>query len=229
MAIAMLASIGAELSATEQVVKYRGDAYDLETGKFIYSENHSEYRKDGVHIYSRVSYRDASGKEFASKIITFQPNRQQPTYELRDMRDGYLEGIKREGGQTIYYARRKAEDPIKSKAIVTPAPAVFDAGFDYFVRDNFDKICSGKNAAFYFAVPIELDYFRFRVAMKESGETCRMNLELDNFILRQLVKPIKLWYDTKERRLRKYEGISNINGPDGKSLKVRVVFRYGEG
>ncbi|MFZ5630570.1 MAG: hypothetical protein ACOY5B_15665 [Spirochaetota bacterium] len=223
---AMVVSLGPGIEAAEEVVRFRGDAYDLATGKFVYSENHSEYRKGGVHVYSRVSYRDRSGKEFANKLITFQANKLQPTYELRDARDGYVEGIRREGGQTVYYARRKADQPLQSKAIATPAPAVFDAGFDYFVRENFDRICSGKNAAFNFAVPIELDYFRFRVSMQEAGEVCRMNLELDNFVLRQLVKPIKLWYDTKERRLRKYEGISNINGPDGKSLKVRVVFNY---
>ena len=61
---------------------------------------------------------------------------------------------------------------------------------------------------------------------QEVGELCRMNLEIDNVVLRQFVKPIKLWYDMKDMRLQKYEGISNINGPDGKSLKVRVVFSY---
>jgi hypothetical protein len=55
-----------------------------------------------------------------------------------------------------------------------------------------------------------------------------MNLELDNLFLRQIVKPIKLWYEAKTGRLKKYEGISNINGVDGKSLKVRVVFTYPE-
>lgn len=219
-------AVTAPVAAVDQVVRFRGDAYELSNGQFVYSENHSEFRKAGVHLYSRVSYRDKAGKEFASKTITFQPSLQQPSYELRDARDGYTEGIRREGGQTVYYARRRSELPLQAKAIVTPQPAVFDAGFDYFVRENFEAICAGTNRAFFFAVPIELDYFRFRIARQESGEVCRMNLELDNFVLRQLVKPIKLWYDTKERRLRKYEGISNINGPDGKSLKVRVVFNY---
>jgi hypothetical protein len=209
-------------------LKFRGDAYDLATGKFVYSENHSEFYKDGKHAYSRVSYRDAAGKEFASKIITFTPNRTQPTYELRDVRDGYIEGIKRDAGGTVYYARRKTDEPMKEKRVQTPVPAVFDGGFDYFVRENFNEICAGTNKSFYFAVPIELDYFRFRVARQESGELCRMNLELDNVLLRQIVRPIKLWYETKTGRLKKYEGISNINGADGKSLKVRVVFTYPE-
>ncbi len=214
--------------STQGTLKFRGDAYDLSTGKFVYSENHAEFYKDGKHAYSRVSYRDPAGKEFASKIITFLPNRTQPTYELRDSRDGYVEGIRREAGGTIYYARRKADEPLKEKKIQTPAPAVFDGGFDYFVRENFNEICAGTNKAFYFAVPVELDYFRFRVARQESGDVCRMNLELDNVLLRQIVRPIKLWYQTKTGRLQKYEGISNINGPDGKSLKVRVVFKYPE-
>jgi hypothetical protein len=223
---AMVVSVVPGVEAAEQVERFRGEAYDLATGKFVYSENHSAYYNGGVHVYSRVSYRDPSGREFASKTIRFQPNKLQPTYELRDTRDGYVEGIRREGGQTVYYARRKTDQPMQAKAVAAPAPAVFDAGFDYFVRENFDRICAGNNLSFYFAVPVELDYFRFRVSRQETGELCRINLELDNFILRQLVKPIKIWYDTRERRLRKYEGISNINGPDGKSLKVRIVFNY---
>lgn len=225
LVIALLPATGA-LFSSEQVVRYRGNAYDLATGKFVYSENHSEFRKGGIHLYSRVSYRDSKGHEFASKLITFQPDKYQPTYELKDSRDGYVEGIRREGGQTVYFARRNRDQPLQSRAIATPKPAVFDGGFDYFVRDNLDKICAGQNASFYFAVPIELDYFRFRVAVKETGAMCRMNLELDNIVLRQFVKPIKLWYDVAKRRLIRYEGISNINGADGKSLKVRVVFDY---
>lgn len=212
--------------AAQDAVRYRGDAYDLATGKFVYSENHAEFYQGGEHAYSRVSYRDKDGKEFASKLITFKSNRLQPTYELEDARDGYVEGIRRESGETVYFARRKSSEPMKEKRVRAPAPAVFDGGFDYFVREHFDEICAGKNKSFYFAVPIELDFFRFRVARQDFGELCRINLELDNVVLRQFVKPIKLWYDSKTKRLAKYEGISNINGGDGKSLKVRVVFAY---
>lgn len=213
-------------AASGSPVKFRGDAYDLSTGKFVYSENHAEFYTGDTHLYSRVSYRDASGKEFASKLITFTPIRTQPTYELRDTRDGYVEGLMREGSTTVYYFKRKFDEPLKEKRVKTPSPAVFDGGFDYFVRENLNEICSGTNKSFYFAVPVELDYFRFRVAKQEGGDICRMNLELDNLFLRQIVKPIKLWYEIKTGRLMKYEGISNINGSDAKSLKVRVVFTY---
>lgn len=216
------------LFAIEKTVHYRGDAFDLRTGKFLYSENHTEFYRNGVHTHSYVSYRDAAGKEFAHKKVNFVPEKTQPSFELFDSRDGYTEGIRRENGKTIYYARRKAEEPLKSKAVVTPKPAVFDAGFDYFVRENFGALCSGKILSFYFAVPVELDYFAFRISQKGSGEKCLLYLELDNFFLRQLVKPVKLWYDNQTRRLLQYEGISNINGPDGKSLRVRIVFRYPE-
>lgn len=221
-----LLAMTAAADAAKNVIRYRGDAYDLETGAFVYSENHNEFYEGDRHIYSLVSYRDKSGKEFAFKRIDFAPNRLQPTYELNDTRDGYQEGIRRDGAGEIYYARRKADQAVKTKRVRAPQPAVFDGGFDYFVRENFDHICSGKKQSFYFAVPIELDYFHFRVAPKETGSVCRMNLELDNMLLRQFVRPIKLWYDARDRRLRKYEGISNINGADGKSLKVRVVFTY---
>jgi hypothetical protein len=224
IAMTLMAVAATALTAQSEIKNYRGVAYDLNSGQLVYSENHREFYESGVHKYSRVSYRDKAGHEFASKVITFYPNKFQPTYELKDSRDGYLEGIKRSGGQAIYYHRRNSKSPLKSKPVKAPPPAVFDGGFDYYVRENLDLICSGKNLSFNFGVPVELDFFRFRVARTASGEVCRMNLELDNVVLRQFVKPIKLWYSTKTRRLLKYEGISNINDEKGKSLKVRVVF-----
>lgn len=95
--------------------RFRGDAYDLKTGAFVYSENHSAFHKGNERIYSRVSYRDKTGHEFASKLITFAPVKTQPTYELNDTRDGYMEGIRREAGKTVYYARRaKSRNKIQS-------------------------------------------------------------------------------------------------------------------
>lgn len=210
----------------DAVHRFRGDAYDLKTGAFVYSENHSAFHKGNEHIYSRVSYRDKTGHEFASKLITFAPVKTQPTYELNDTRDGYMEGIRREAGKTVYYARRAKNQETKSKVVNAPQPAVFDAGFDYFVQQHLEQICAGANKSFFFAVPVELDYFKFRLARKSISEVCHVYLELDNVLLRQIVKPIKLWYDVARRRLIKYEGISNINGSDGKSMYVRVVFAY---
>ncbi len=219
--LALSAAAGAD-----GVHRFRGDAYDLKTGAFVYSENHSAFHKGNEHVYSRVSYRDKTGHEFASKLITFAPVKTQPTYELNDSRDGYMEGIRREAGKTVYYARRAKDQQTKSKAVSAPQPAVFDAGFDYFVQEHFDAICAGNNKPFYFAVPVELDYFKFRLTRKSVSDVCHVYLELDNVVLRQIVKPIKLWYDMAKRRLVKYEGISNINGSDGKSMYVRVVFAY---
>lgn len=210
----------------DAIHRFRGDAYDLKTGAFVYSENHSAFHKGNEHIYSRVSYRDKTGHEFASKLITFAPVKTQPTFELNDTRDGYLEGIRRETGKTVYYARRAKNQQTKSKVVNAPQPAVFDAGFDYFVQQHLEQICAGTNKSFFFAVPVELDYFKFRLARKSVSEVCHVYLELDNVLLRQVVKPIKLWYDMARRRLVKYEGISNINGSDGKSMYVRVVFSY---
>lgn len=224
---ALCASIVLTATAhAESVHRFRGDAYDLRTGAFVYSENHTAFHKGKDHVYSRVSYRDKKGHEFASKLITFAPVRTQPTYELNDSRDGYMEGIRREGGKTVYYARRSKEQQTKTKVVTAPQPAVFDAGFDYFVQEHFDAICAGNNRSFYFAVPVELDYFKFRLVRKSISDVCHVYLELDNVLLRQVVKPIKLWYDVNKRRLTKYEGISNINGADGKSMYVRVVFNY---
>ena len=71
------------------VVNYfRGNALDLETGKFLYSENHAEYPIGGEHAYSIVTYRDPNGNVFARKRISFVKNPTQPDFQLEDFRDG---------------------------------------------------------------------------------------------------------------------------------------------
>ena len=65
--------------AAADVRTYRGDASDLKTGRFLYSENHEERYEGGEHVRSIVRCRDADEREICRKIITtFRNSRTAP-------------------------------------------------------------------------------------------------------------------------------------------------------
>lgn len=225
-----LAAMLMTTSISAEIVRFTGEAYDLKSGKFIYTENHEEHYKNGKHAFSIVRYKDPGGNTLAEKKIYFDRHLQKPHYILKDLRDGYVEGLKYTGGAVKLLSRRKASEEIKEKTVTIPGPAVFDGGFDYFVRENFDKLLQKKPLAFNFAVPIELDYFKFRVVYQKeevirNRKAITFRMEPDNFVVRQLVSPIYISYDLEKRRLLRYKGISNVNDPSGKSYKAMIEFK----
>ncbi len=215
------------------VVRYRGNAYDLDTGKFIYSENHAEHWSNGKHIYSVVTYRDASGKAIARKRITFTENPVQPTFEMKDLRDGYVEGAKRLSSDRYRFYKKSSESAQLQEGVVQASrPAVIDGGFDYYIRRNFDSLAAGKAHTVNFAVPARLAYYSFRVSKVKDltiGDRSAVMFQFapQNFILRQLVKPLYVSYDRETKRLLVYSGYTNIDDGSGSSnYEARIVFDY---
>nr|HNH29964.1 hypothetical protein [bacterium] len=112
-----------------------------------------------------------------------------------------------------------------------PEPAVIDAGFHFFIEQHWSALLNGETKTFYFVAPSQLDYFSFRVY--KSGETqnggrtaYQLTMDIDNFLLRLFVDPIRLTYDPESRKLIGYEGISNIYNDEGKAHHVRMEFVY---
>ena len=53
-----------------------------------------------------------------------------------------------------------------------------------------------------------------------------LKVTLDSWFLGMLVDPIKLSYSKADRRLLRFQGVSNIVGPAGESLKVDLRYNY---
>ncbi len=211
--------------------QYFGKAYDLKTGAYVYSDNHQEFFKDGKHTHSEINYKDAKGVVFGKKHIEFSPNSTVPTFRTEDFRDGYVEGADVNGKSVRLYFRRKSEDPISEKTITWKQPSVMDGGFDYFVRENWETVSKGERMSFRFLAPVQLDEYSFAVEKikddKWKGrDALFLKLEVDNFVLKRIVKPFFLVYDYKTKRILQFDGLSNINDENGKSLKVRITYDY---
>ncbi len=224
----------AEAGKQSEVHYFRGNAVDLNTGKFLYSENHAEYRSSGKHTHSIVTYRDKQGKVFARKRISFTKNTNRPDFRMEDLRDGYLEGATSLGSGRHQFFKRSGKDEELQKEVVTMAsPGVIDGGFDYYVRENFDALAAGQARTVNFGVSARFTYFSFVISKvrdtKVRGrDAVRFKLAPQNFILRQLIDPLYITYDREARRLLEYSGYTNIDdGTDsGRNFEARIVFNY---
>lgn len=210
---------------------YFGKAFDLKTGKLVYSDHHKEYFRDGKHDYSEIEYRDNTGKVFGKKRIEFYKNPLVPTFETIDFRDGYTEGAVVTGRSVRLFYKRKKEDPLEEKTYEPSLPAVMDGGFDHFVKQNWDEVFAGKRLGFHFLAPVQLDDYKFAVDFIKKDkwkdrDALYLKLEVDNFVLKRVVNPFFLVYDINTKRILQFEGLSNINDENGKSLRVKITYDY---
>lgn len=230
-AVLLLASPGAAAEG-EKTLRYRSNAFDLQTGRLVYIESHTERWQDGRHISSQVVYLNPNGEVFARKNVRFGASATAPDFRLEDARSGLVEEVKASGGgfRTLFIAAQGETE--KTAVVRASPPVVVDAGFDRFVRDNFDSLRAGQRLTGQFIVPSRGMAFVCR--LQKTGETTiggrpalKLRMEPDNVVLRQLAAPIDIAYDMATRRLLSYSGQSNLEeSPGGKMFRVRIVFNY---
>ncbi|MEM9292562.1 MAG: hypothetical protein AAGD01_12845 [Acidobacteriota bacterium] len=221
----------ASLNDASDARSYVARAYCLETGELFYTEHHLERWEDGQHLGSEVQYRNPEGEVIAEKSISYTSGGPTPTFEMQDLRDGYREGAE-VGPKSVRLYGRNTDGERKESKLRLPRGAVIDAGFHYFIQQEWDALAKGKTRKLDFAIPIRGEFFSFRVRPtgqvkgSDGRQLLKMRFELANPLLRFLADPIQLTYDVERRRLRVYEGRSNIRDDDGKIYTTRIVFAY---
>lgn len=193
------------ISAMATNLRVSGAAYDLEGGSLLYSEQHY----CSVNVLScRVDYVTPEGELIARKEIDYSANLQAPALLISDFRKG---------------SEKRLDFSAESELVV-------DAGFDNFVRMQWERLVEGEPVTFPFLVPGRDQPLAMR-AVAGGEPTCGsrqlcLRVELDSWFLRMAVPPILLTYDRESRRLQRFRGISNIRGEQGNTLKVDIQYRY---
>ncbi|MBI9071520.1 MAG: hypothetical protein JEY94_07965 [Melioribacteraceae bacterium] len=210
--------------------KYRSTAYDLDSDKFIYTENHAETYNGSKLVKSVISYKDTNEIVFTTKEMFFNADSTKPDFVLKDSRDGYLEGSELLSDNKIrVFTRSTFDEPISEDTLQIDETFVIDGGLTFFFRENWEEILNDEIISFYFVAPAKLDYYKFRVSKYEElvlndKDAVTLELELNSWFLRQFVSSIFITYDKKTKTIIKYEGISNINNELGKSHFVKIDF-----
>jgi hypothetical protein len=182
-----------------------GNAYDHVSGQHLYSEYHS-CKSDNLECL--VDYRDSSGQLIASKKLNYSTGLTQPALIMKDYRTGIATSIGSQHREGL----------------------VVDAGFDNFVRGQWNVLTIGDTVKFPFLVAGFDEPLKMRANLDRSrsciDEELCLEISLDSWILGFLAEPINLVYSRENRRLLRYQGLSNIRGDSSESLIVDIHYDY---
>ncbi len=211
----------------DDYVSYTGTASALQSRKFLYREQHVLVAHDGRLAERVVLYTCRDGAPFARKTVSYV-NPFAPNFVLEDASTGMREGVRSDGDRREVFfraARVKAERS-------TPLPAVTglvaDAGFDEFVRANWQPLTGDKALSIHFLVPSRLDDMGFRVEALRSDHLGGVPVEVFRLRLAGvagwLVPGIEVSYSAKDHVLMRYVGLSDLRDGNGENMKVDISF-----
>ncbi len=209
-------------------VSYVGEARDPESGARLYEEHHLLRETDGHPSERLVLYRCAAGALFARKQVAYGAASAAPAFTLEDGRFGYREGARRDDEAITAFFRADAASAERSERIATNAPLVIDAGFDEFVRANWDALQRGDTLAVDFLVPSRLEALGFKLRRSGSGEIDGAPVSVFRLSLGGLIglfaPDIDVSYRDRDRRLMRFEGLTNIRADRKANIVARIDF-----
>jgi hypothetical protein len=204
---------------------YTGYAYGEGTEELLYTEEFTDSFTDGKHVETLTTYFDPQHRKIAQRILNFRTSKFAPDFTTEDVRSGYMEGAELKSTKVRLFRRSDKNSKIEEKILSIPEPLVVDGGFNQFIKANWEKLQNGETITFQFAVPARLDYFTLRAVKVESNnKEMKIRVEPDKTLIRWIATPIVVSYDTQTKRIRSYEGKSNISDANGKNFDMRLVY-----
>lgn len=223
----LVAVFGAQAN---EVLRYDGTARDASSGELLYRETHYLEQSSEQLNQRLVLYRCADNdKVFARKRVRYgQPN-ETPDFELIDARLGYREGLQRNRDQSLStFVQRDRFSSEDREALPPERRFVADAGFDEFLKVNWEKLQRGDEVRLNFLVPAELGTIAFKIRKHHEERIDGRAASVIRLSLGAwwgfIAPHIDAAYDQQTQTLLRYEGLSNLRGSNGRNLNVRVDF-----
>ncbi|QQQ00852.1 hypothetical protein [Lysobacter enzymogenes] len=203
---------------------YEGEAFSPDDGRLLYHERHWAQRQAGS--MRRITlFACPDGRPFARRILREGAGAAAPDFDFEDARDGYREGLRSEGGKRVAYTQAPGARE-RSAVVQVPQGGVADAGFDARMRELWPQLAAGRAANVAFLIPSRLAFYDFHVEPERpqpNPTQLRVRLRMDAWYA--FVAPdIRLVYDTADRRLAEFSGLSTIRDDRGRYRKVRISF-----
>lgn len=217
------------MSARADDYSFTGYARSLDTGELLYVESHAVTDGGSPRETRVVTYRCAADSApFARKQLEYSAQRTSPAFTFEDARSGYAEGFERDARGLTVFERAGSRAPLRSEAISPSRTLVVDAGFDEFVREQWESLEQGTPSRVPFLVPSLLESVDFRVRKVaevtidgELASVIRLSLA---GALGWFLPDIDVSYRKRDRRLMRYRGLTNIRDARGQLLKAQIDF-----
>ncbi len=229
LALLLLALALPASAADEQVLRFYGYAYDLKSGKYLYTEVHEQHAQGDRWLGGTMTYFDPQGKKIGDKTLDFSKDNNIPLYHLTLSGSGYEEGIGAIGSDKVeMFKRHETGADIERSSVTRETAMAADSGFHAYITTHFSELMAGKTIAFKLVVPGNLDAFKFHIKRIEDttfeGQAAiRLRVEPDS-LLRFVVDPLELTYEPKAKKLLEYRGIANVHDAKGKAYVARIAY-----
>jgi hypothetical protein len=225
LAVALLGALVTVNAWAEPPVRSLGYAYDLSSGRFLYTEVHDRTFNDGKLARQAVRYVLPDGRELGRKTLDYTRSQFVPVYRLEQ--DGYVEGIN-DGGDAFTLTRQRARGGTDTQDIAKEGALAADAGLLHLLQANFNALEGGKTITFRVLAPSRLDSYKFKArkiadTTFEGKPASRVQVDMDS-MLKMFAGPLIFTFDA-ERHLREFRGPTNVRDPaTGKEFTVRLAF-----
>ena len=232
VAIVLLAIAGHQTAVAAQLPEYVvGNAYELNGSELLYTETHCKLNRRA----SEVFYQSGDGELIAHKALDFQSGSYSPSFVQFNLQSNEKVEVSFVDQSVLMSMTGPDDNEQKDRHPVTDIerkPVVIDAGFDQFVRRNWDELVAGKSMEFQFPLASRSTM----ISLQISPSTCQYETETDqcfkleaaSWLFRMLSSPIELGYDKERVRLNRFRGLSNINDENGDGLIVDIKYSYPE-
>jgi hypothetical protein len=226
LSLSLVASAVAAATDT-QTARFYGYAYDLDSGRYLYTEVHQQRLSGDRWLSGSIRYFAPDGSELGLKTMDFASNPYVPVYDYQLPGLGYREGITAVGERITM--QKTAAGKTRTASVANAPPIAADSGFHSFLRAHFQELLDGKTVAFTFVAAGNLDTFKFRArriedTTFEGRKAVQFKVEA-NSLLRLVAPDLYLIYDPEQRRLLEYRGPSNVLDPKTEELyKARIVY-----
>ena len=209
-----------------------GIAVEGDDGQFLYCERY--FQLDDTRW--RVEY-SRGDKLIVQKNIDYLLGGQAPLVEQKDYRTGELRKVSLSEDQLQWRVayRLNTGATAESKDVVKEGAQVIDAGFDSFVRQQWDVIDKGGAVVFDFLSIPHLKSIALRASRVDNKKCGSFNVEVEGGVcisvaansrlLRFFVDPLTLLYDAQQRLI-VFNGVVNVQSADAKSQTATISYRY---
>ncbi|MBF2754000.1 MAG: hypothetical protein ISN29_01900 [Gammaproteobacteria bacterium AqS3] len=213
----------------ERTQTFIGYACGAETGELAYIEVHNMTWAGERLLEDRLSYLRPDGRKFAEKKVDYRGSSTAPEFALVNSDSNHRESLEH-GGEVMTVRFQGPEDDAGDSAELPPSdpPMIADAGFDRFIVEQWEELTSGRELVRPFLVPFRLDSLKMliRRTTEPAAEPGIVAFEMvaKSRFLRLLAPTIRVFYATDSRRLRRFEGISNLFADGGGKLNITIHF-----
>lgn len=218
--------IGVVFSLRSFAETLKGTAKNKEN-QVIYFEKHEIKRDEsGYSQFIRVEYSKPDGSVFATMTSDFSQNRNLPETSFEDKRFGSKITLRRLG-KSVVFEEFENDKSRSVKTLPIDDTMVASQGFDNFIRTNSGKLASGP-VGFKFGILEKKDFFSLTGYQRDSSapDEIEYGIRASNVIVRLFVDELRVIYDSKKMRLKRFSGRSNILDNGGKVQNVTIDYQW---